>query len=198
MIEQRKHQRIRFSEPPRVRIGFAGRITEGSLENLSISGLMLRTDLPLTAHGVAGCEFSLCGSPVADVSVSVLNCLGDLYGARFRSGLINPVLIEDAMRGALVCGIASALSVHDLGGRKVMRISGGLNGSLRNDFMHALTRVGIDHIDLSGVSQIDSAGLSLCLVASERHGAIISEHSACSAEAWENAQKLSGNPAAGN
>ena len=100
MIEQRKHQRIRFSEPPRVRIGFAGRITEGSLENLSISGLMLRTDLPLTAHGVAGCEFSLCGSPVADVSVSVLNCLGDLYGARFRSGLINPVLIEDAMRDA--------------------------------------------------------------------------------------------------
>ena len=126
---------------------------------------MLRTDLPLTAHGVAGCEFSLCGSPVADVSVSVLNCLGDLYGARFRSGLINPVLIEDAMRDALVCGIASALSVHDLGGRKVMRIRGGLNGSLRNDFMHSLTRVGVAEIDVSAVTAVDQAGLALCLAA---------------------------------
>ncbi|WP_415032991.1 PilZ domain-containing protein [Azonexus sp.] len=189
MIEQRKHQRIRFSEPPRVQIGFAGQSGVGSLENLSISGLMLRTDVPLTTHGTAGCEFSLFGSPVVDVAVSILNCLGDLYGARFRIGLINPVLIEDAMREALVSGKASALSVHDLGGRKVMRISGGLNGSLRSDFMHAITRVGIDHIDLSGVSQIDSAGLSLCLVATEHHGAVISEHSACSEKAWQDTQK---------
>ena len=48
-----------------------------------------------------------------------------------------------------------------------MRVVGGLNGCLHNDFMHGLTKVGIDEIDLSAVTDIDSAGLELCRVAAE-------------------------------
>ena len=123
-----------------------------------------------------------------DVSVTVVSRLGDLYGARFQAGLINQVVIEDAIRGALASGKASILSVHEVGGRKIMRIAGGLNGALRNDFMHALTRVGIDEIDLAGVTLVEQAGLALCVVATERHGASIGEQSACFAEDWKIAQ----------
>lgn len=195
MLEQRRHQRIRFGVQPRVKVGFGGKIGEGCIENLSMSGLMMHCDIPLEIGQSAGCEFSLFGSPVMDVSVTVVSRLGDLYGARFQAGLINQVVIEDAIRGALASGKASILSVHEVGGRKVMRIAGGLNGSLRNDFMHALTRVGIDEIDLAGVTQVEQAGLALCVVATERHGAVLGEQSVCFAEAWKFALTLPGHPA---
>jgi len=73
-----------------------------------------------------------------------------------------------------------------------MRVVGGLNGSLRNDFMHALTRVGVDEIDLADVSKVDQAGLALCLVAINRHDARIGAQSECFAGAWKLALAVPG------
>ena len=185
MKEQRRHQRIRFGRPPTVKIGFGGKVGEGFIENLSLSGLMIRTTMRLEIGRLAGCEFSLFGSPLIDVPVTVVSLIGDLYGGRFQTGPINQIVIDDAINAALAKGDASILSVHDLSGRKVMRISGGLNGGLRNDFMHALTRVGVSEIDMSGVTATDQPGLALCLVASSRHGVGIGEQSECFATAWK-------------
>lgn len=188
MIEQRRHQRIRFGVSPPVRIGFGGKAGEGAVENLSMSGLMLRSPEPLEIGRLVGCEFSLFGSPLIDIAVNIVSRIGDgLYGARFQVGLINQVLIEDAIRDALASGKASVLSVHELAGKKVMRIVGGLNGALRNDFMHALTRVGVEELDVGGVTQVEQAGLALCLVATDRHGVTIGSRSPCFAEAWAQA-----------
>ena len=192
MQEQRRHQRIRFGVPPKVRIGYGGVIAEGGIENLSMSGLMLRTGMALTIGHVAGCEFSLFGSPVIDVPATIVSQVGDLFGARFQVGPINQVMIDDAISHALASGQASILSIHELGGRKVMRIAGGLNGSLRNDFMHALTRVGVDEIDVEAVTAVDQAGLALCLVATNRYAVTIGARSACFAEEWATAQFVPG------
>jgi hypothetical protein len=196
MLEQRRHQRIRFGAPPVVRIGAAGQLVEGVLENLSLSGLMLRSSSPLGIGCAIGCEFSLFGSPLIDMQVTVVSRVGDLFGVRFQPGLINEVLIDDSIKAALASGKASILSVHELSGRKVMRIAGGLNGALRNDFMHAVTRVGVDEIDLADVTVVEQAGLALCLVAIERHGAIIGSQSECFAYALKAAMALPGSPAA--
>ncbi|MGE5472267.1 MAG: PilZ domain-containing protein [Bacteroidota bacterium] len=185
LFEQRRHQRIRFGNPPPIQIGYGGAIGNGAIVNLSLSGLMVRTDLELEIGHVAGCEFSLFGSPVIDVPISVVSRVGNLFGARFQTGPINQVIIDDAISGALARGQASILSLNELAGRKVMRIAGGLNGDLRADFMHALTRVGVDEIDLSGVTLVDQAGLALCLVAVGRHGAAIGAQSECFAGAWK-------------
>ena len=187
MQDQRRHQRIRFSELPNVKIGFGGEVGSGLIENLSLSGLMLRTSLSLEIGRLAGCEFSIFGSPLIDVPVTVVSRVGDVYGGRFQSGPINQIVIEDAIHAALAKGVASILSVHELNGRKVMRITGGLNGALRNDFMHALTRVGVNEIDMSGVTALDQPGLALCLVATSRHGVEIGEQSGCFASAWKTA-----------
>jgi len=184
MLEQRRHQRIRFGTPPLVTIGYGGVIGEGAIENLSLTGLMVRSDMQLEVGRNAGCEFSLFGSPLIDVPVTMVSRVGNLFGGRFQTGPINRILIEDAVNSALAAGHASILSVHELGGEKVMRISGGLNGTLRNDFMHALTRVGVDELDVEGVTQVDQAGLALCLVAANRHGVKIGQQSACFEAAW--------------
>jgi hypothetical protein len=65
-----------------------------------------------------------------------------------------------------------------------MRITGGLNGSLRNDIMHALTRVGVKELDVEAVTAVDQSGLALCLVATNRHGVEIGAQSACFSDAW--------------
>lgn len=185
LLEQRRHQRIRFGNPPPpITIGFGGNIGQGVLVNLSLSGLMVRTDLELEIGHAAGCEFSLFGSPVIDVPISVVSRVGNLFGARFQTGPINQILIDDAIAGALSRGQASILSLNELAGRKVMRIVGGLNGELRGDFMHALTRGGVDEIDLAGVTTVDQAGLALCLVATTRHGVVLGAQSECFAGAW--------------
>jgi len=185
LLDQRRHQRIRFSTPPAIRIGYAGEIGDGQIENLSLSGLMFRSNLSLDIGHTVGCEFSVFGSPVIDVPASVVSRVGDLFGARFQTGPINQIIIDDAITGALTRGQASILTVHDLAGRKVMRISGGLNGTLRGDFMHALTRVGIEEIDLSAVTTVDQAGLALCLVATKNHSVNLGQQSACFVEAWK-------------
>ena len=187
MLDQRRHQRIRFGVPPKIEIGYGGAIGEGTIENLSLSGVMLRTGMALEIGRTAGCEFSLFGSPVIDVPAIVVSRVGDPFGARFQVGPINQILIEDALNAALALGQASILSVHELGGRKVMRITGGLNGSLRNDIMHALTRVGVNQLDVEAVTAVDQSGLALCLVATTRHGVEIGAQSACFASAWRQA-----------
>lgn len=188
MQDQRRHQRIRFGSAPKVRLGYGGKVGEGAIENISLSGLMLRTNLALDISHTVGCEFRIIDSPVIDVPAVVVSRVGDLFGVRFQQGPISQVLIEDAIAAALASGNASILSVHEIAGRKVMRISGGLLGSLRNDFMHALTRVGVDEIDLDGVTSVEQPGLALCLVAVQRHGVSIRAQSPCFADAWRQVQ----------
>ncbi len=179
MKEQRKHQRIRFNTLPRVRIGQFGIAGTGELESLSLGGLMLRTDLPLKVSEAFGCEFVVFDSPLIDMSALVVSKIGDSYGARFQAGPISECLIQEAIENALASGKASILSINDLQGRKVMRIAGGLNGGLRNDFMHNLTKLGVAELDLSGVTHIDSEGLALCQVAVDQHKVGIVQPSSC-------------------
>lgn len=192
MLDQRRHQRIRFASPPKVKIGHGGNLGSGGIENLSLSGLMIRTNLALDIGHSAGCEFSLFGSPVIDVPVTVVSRIGDVFGGRFQTGPINQILIEDAINAALRNGQASILSVNEIGGRKIMRITGGLNGSLRSDFMHSLTRVGVDEINLESVTAVDQGGLALCMVATNRHGVEIGAQSECFANAWKQALLVPG------
>lgn len=192
MIDQRRHQRIRFAHPPAIHIGFNGAIDTGTVENISLSGLMVRTRLPLEIGRHFGCEFSLFDSPVIDVAAIVVSRVGDVFGARFESGPIGQIVLDDAIDIALEGGHASILSNHEIGGRRVMRIAGGLNASLRNDFMHSLTRVGVDEIDLSGVTAVDQAGIALCLTAVSRHGATVGAQSECFARQWEEALRQPG------
>lgn len=184
MLDQRRHQRIRFCAPPTVKIGYGGSIGEGVIENLSLSGVMVRTNMALQIGHTAGCEFSLFNSPMIDVPAAIVSRVGNLFGARFQTGPINQISIEDAINAALARGQASIFSLHELAGKKVMRITGGLNGTLRNDFMHALTRVGVNEIDLETVTAVDQSGLALCLVAVRRYGVEIGAQSACFANAW--------------
>ena len=192
MLDQRRHQRIRFSVPQKISIGYGGEIGEGVIENLSLSGLMMRTPMPLEISRNVGCEFSVFDSPLIDVPAAVVSRVCDLFGVRFQQGPISQILIDDAISAALASGKASILSVHELGGRKTMRITGGLCGILRSDFMHALTRMGVDEIDLEGVTAVEQAGLALCLVATTRHGVGIGAQSPCFAEAWAQAQSAPG------
>jgi PilZ domain len=187
MSEQRRHQRIRFNLPPRIRLGKFGQLGLGELENLSLSGLMLRTELLLSIGESFGCEFSVFGSPLIDMPAVVVSKFGDLYGARFQAGPISALLIQDAIENAVASGKASILSIHDLEGRKVMRIAGGLNSCLRSDFMHGLKRVGVAELDLAGVTDIDSVGLALCLIAVEQYQVALPKCSPCVEAAWTQA-----------
>lgn len=179
MKDQRRHQRIRFNGLPRVRIGQFGFAGAGELENLSLAGLMLRTKLPLKVGEAFGCEFVVFDSPLIDMPGVVVSKIGDRYGARFQAGPISEWLIQDAIENALASGKASVLSINELQGRKVMRIAGGLNDGLRTDFMHSLTNMGVDEIDLSEVTEIDRAGLELCRVAMDQHKVGIVRPSPC-------------------
>lgn len=169
-MEQRRHQRIRFNVQPLVRIGQAGGTGTGRLVNLSPGGLMIRTDRPLKPGEALGCEFSASGSVLIDLSATVVSHLGDLYCARLNAGPVSERLIDDEIARSLSSGVASVLSVNEFQGRRVMRVAGGLNGSLHNDFMHGLTKVGVDEIDVSAVTDIDHAGVELCRIAAQEHG----------------------------
>jgi hypothetical protein len=185
MLDQRRHQRIRFRNPPPISVGFNGVVGVGCIENISLSGLMFRTGMVLEIGKLAGCEFSLFGSPPIDVPITVVSKVGDMFGARFQTGPINQVVLEDALSAAMLSGEASTLGVYEINGRKVMRIAGGLNGGLRSDFMHMLTRVGVDEIDVAAVTAIDQAGLALCLIAVEKHQVSLGDQSTCFVEAWQ-------------
>ena len=168
MKEQRRHQRIRFNVQPLVRLGQHGFTGMGRLENLSLGGLMLRTDLRSKLARRSCCEFAVFGSALVDMSAVVVSRVGDMFCARFEAGPISELLIGDVIDRALSSGKASILSLNEFQGRRVMRVAGGLNGCLHNDFMHGLTKVGVDEIDLSGVTDIDNAGVELCRVVPQR------------------------------
>lgn len=179
MREQRRHQRIRFNVQPVVRIGQMGVAGAGELENLSLGGLMLRTPLSLRVGEAFGCEFSVFDATLIDMTAIVVNKVGDCYGARFQTGPISEWLIQEAIDTSLATGKASVLSVNEVDGRRVMRVVGGLNGCLRNDFIHSLTKVGIAEMDLSGVTRIDDDGLELCRIAVEQHRVRLLHPSPC-------------------
>ena len=179
MKEQRKNQRSRFNGLPQLPFGQYGVVGTGELENISLGGLMSRTELLLKVGQALGCEFVIFDSPLIDMTAVVASKIGDRYGVRFQAGPISEALIQNAIDTALTTGQASVLSINDLQGRKVMRIAGGLNGGLRNDFMHSLTKMGVDEMDLSGVTEIDSAGLDLCRIAVEQHRVGIVSPSSC-------------------
>ncbi|MBS1189984.1 MAG: PilZ protein [Rhodocyclaceae bacterium] len=184
MQDKRRHQRIRFRSPPPIRIGYGGVVGQGSIENLSLSGLMLRTEMKLDVGHRAGCEFSLFGSPMIDLPAIVVNRMGDLIGLRMESGPISQILISDAIAAALAEGHACVLTMHETEAGKIMRIAGGLNGTLQTDVMYSLTRVGVDEIDVSEVTAVDRAGLALCLLAQGRYGVRIGRQSDCFSAAW--------------
>jgi hypothetical protein len=170
MKEQRRHQRVRFGAPPLVRLGQAGRAGMGHVENLSIGGLMVRTNVPLKVGEPFGCEFSVLGSEMIDVSAVAVGRVGDeLYSARFQTGPVSERLLTEEISGALARGKASAFSVNEFQGRRVVRVVGGLNGCLRNDFMYALDKGNVDGIDLAEVKDIDRAGAELCRIASQTY-----------------------------
>lgn len=179
MSEQRRHQRIRFNLPPPIRVGQNGRIGSGELQNLSLGGLMLTSNVQLRIGEVFGCEFSVFGSPLIDMPAIVVSKVGEVYSARFHAGPISEILIRCAIDSALASGKASLLSIHDRQGRKVMRIAGGLNKGLGVDFMYALTKGGVAELDLSEVTEIDSSGLALCLLAMEQYDVRLGGRSLC-------------------
>ena len=166
MIEKRRHPRIRFATQPRVHLGQFGLSGFGELENLSMGGLMLRTELPLRINEVCGCDFTVLSSPVLDLSVTIVSKVGaDLYGARFQPGPLSERVLGDVIAHSLSSGYGSVLSINDLQGRKVMRVMGGLNLGLRGDFMHHLARSGVVELDLAEVTGIDHDGFNLCRIA---------------------------------
>ena len=146
-----------------------------------------KNDLEFNIGDTVGCEFSLDGALLIDVPLQVVSRVGNLYGGRFRKGPLSEALIEDAIAAALAGGRASVLTLHESGGRKILRILGGLSGALSHDFMHALTRVGVDELDLDGVTRTEPAGLALCRAAVRRHGVALGRQSACFARAWQDA-----------
>lgn len=185
MHEKRRHQRIRFDETPPMKIGHHGARAKGVLENLSLGGLMFRTKLPLTVGERIGCEFHVFESPLIDLPAVVASRVGEgLYGARFQVGPMSQYLIEDAINGAINRGRASVISIHELPGGKVMRVSGALTANHRNDFMHGVERVGIAELDLAGVTLIDREGVALCELAASRFGVRIGRRSSCVEAVW--------------
>lgn len=184
MEEQRRHPRIRFGHPPPVQIGYGGRTFTGDLINLSLSGLMLRTETELTVGRSFGCEFSLFNSPKIDVPAEVVSCQGNIYGARFQSGPLNAILIEAAMEAAMASGEASVVSIERDGVLKVLTVRGGLNGGLRNDFRYGLEKVGVDELNTEGVTLIDREGVALCCFAVDKYHLHLGKVSPSFEKAW--------------
>ena len=63
-----------------------------------------------------------------------------------------------------------------------MRIVGALTSATKNDFMHALTRVGLYALDLSEVTRIDAEGVSSAIL--PWPSTAFASTSAPSASAW--------------
>ena len=179
MKERRRHQRIRFDVPPRVRLGQFGVSGSGHIESLSLGGMMLQCELPLRVGAPVGCEFELFASPLIDLSALVVGHIGQRHSIRFVAGPVSACLIEEAVERGLAAGKASVLSINEVHGRRVMRVVGGLTARLHDDFMHGLTRMRVDRLDLAGVTQIDAAGVDLCGIAIEQYQAGIVRPSSC-------------------
>lgn len=170
MGEQRRHQRARFTAPPAIALAQTGVSGNGSLINLSLSGMLIQTALPLTLGEVMGCRLSLTGHAHLDFSATVITRIGDLFGIRFKPGAITRALLSDGLNHALACGDASKFSLREVQGQMTIEITGGLRKNLENDFEHALRHYRIHVIDLQQVTYADRAGLNLCNMSVERYG----------------------------
>lgn len=187
VLEQRRHPRVRFDTLLPMKIGHLGEQANAGLENLSLGGLMFRCNLMLSVGETVGCEFRVYNSSVIDVTAAITSRVGNgLYGARFQAGPMSQHLVEEAISDAIARGKASILTIHDLEGGKVMRIVGALTSATKNDFMHALTRVGLYALDLSEVTRIDAEGVSLCDLAVAQYGVRVDKRSECVRLAWQN------------
>lgn len=183
--EKRRNQRIRFNAPMGVRLGYDKSSYDGRLTNLSRQGLMVDTELSVPIGTRLGCEFSLEYGCVIDLSVIVVSHLGCMFGARFQLGPVSRMLIDSGIEASLTSGTASTLSFHEQGGKHLIRVTGGLSGILRSDFMHTLTRGNIDELDLAGVTSVEASGLALCLLAKEKYQVNIGACSPCFTAAWQ-------------
>ena len=189
MLDKRRHVRIRFAKPLPAYVGHQRQSRRAELLNVSLGGAMVSTDLPLVVGDRFGLEFSLQGMGIDTAPIVISRGLNNLYGVRFDLGPATEIQLEGAIRDSLRTGIASVLSMHNLNGRKVMRIAGALNLSLRNDFFHALDKMEVAEIDLSEVTAVDPDGLALCVVAAEKNGVIIDRLSPVVAQLWRAARQ---------
>lgn len=170
-----------------MKIGHQGGRADGWMENLSLGGLMCRSTLSLSVGETIGCAFRVYDSPVVDIAATVASKVGDgLFGLRFQAGPMSQYLLQDAINGAIAQGKASILSIHDLQGKKVLRVAGGLTVASRNDFMHGVSRVGVAEIDLSEVTLIDPEGLNMCALAVSKYGVRADRRSPCVDNVWRN------------
>ncbi len=163
MQEKRRHQRVKCAGMSPFCIGVFGTEGKAELENISSSGLMMRSDLQLAIGRTVGVALALPNFPSLYASLTVVSRLGGLVGARFRAGPLNQVLIDALIVEMLSRGVASAANVHEIGGRKILRVAGGLNESLTEDLIYFFERVGVDELDASEVTMVNVAGLTPCL-----------------------------------
>ena len=173
MSERRRHQRVRFAEGVRLRIGFDGQLVDASLENLSLGGLMLRCSGELAIRKLYGVEIIFSERMRIELVVQLVNRVGDRYGARFSPGPLSEAQIRLAVGDGLSAGRASTLSVKVEDGRRVLRVNGLLGSGMRADILSALNS-GVDEVDLSGVTAVDAEGESLCLlIVTDRRAMIV-------------------------
>ena len=67
------------------------------------------------------------------------------------------------MSEAMASGEASTVSVLRDGVLRILKVCGGLNGGLRNDFKYSLTQIGVDELDAHEVTAVDRDGVALCM-----------------------------------
>lgn len=186
MHEQRHYQRIRFNEPLPMRVGSSGAQADAWLENLSLGGMMFRTELPLKVGDGVGCEFRIFASCLIDLQATVATRVGQgLFGIRFQAGPLSQVLLQDAIDDAVAAGQVSVISIHEQPDGKLLRVAGGLTAAARTEFMHGVANVGVAEIDLSEVTRIDQDGLSMCALAVARYGVRAERRSPCVERAWQ-------------
>ena len=161
MSERRRHQRVRFAEGVRLRIGFDGQLVDASLENLSLGGLMLRCSGELAIRKLYGVEIIFSERMCIELVVQLVNRVGDRYGARFSPGPLSEAQIRLAVSDGLSAGRASTLSVKVEDGRRILRVNGLLGSGMRADILSALNS-GVAEVDLSGVTAVDAEGRELC------------------------------------
>ncbi len=173
MSERRRHQRVRFAEGVRLRIGYDGQLADASLENLSLGGLMLCCPRELPIRQLYGVEIIVSDRMCIELVVQLVNRVGDRYGARFSPGPLSEAQIRLAVSDGLSAGRASMHSVKVEDGRRIMRVNGLLGSGMRADILLALNS-GVAEVDLSGVTAVDAEGQELCaLIAADRRAMIV-------------------------
>lgn len=181
--EQRLHPRARFLNPGRVELEAGRGYAEGEIVDLSRTGAQVRLQTPLAPGRRVTGEFSLGSGvavPFAGIVVNLRDPRGNAPGVGIRfdgpaAGEWNAV-IDDVIRKAIARGedgraLASMVQVITWGNSPKVKVYGALSGHGWRDLLGAVARFGAASLDLSDVTSIDPAGIALCMMASERHGA---------------------------